>query len=203
MVRLAFTLIELIFAIVIIAISVLSLPMMTQVTSKGVEENIVQEAIFASEAILADSSSYFWDKSSIEDYATANKARVVNTGDCIAGSPNKRIGHISRDCLDNNMTVPFNGVDASSLEWASNVYNNSPILTGTASSGSYKNSYNMTVTVNNCKTGPCLQFGKEANNEDLKEIKVTLTNGGSADPRVVLRMYAANIGEPTIASRGF
>jgi len=42
-----FTLIELIFAIVIIAISVVSLPTMIQVTSSGVEKNIeTQEAIF-------------------------------------------------------------------------------------------------------------------------------------------------------------
>ncbi len=45
--RRAFTLIELIFAIVIIAISVISLPMMTQVTSSGVAGNLeTQEAIF-------------------------------------------------------------------------------------------------------------------------------------------------------------
>ena len=42
-----FTLIELIFAIVIIAISVMSLPTMTEVTSSGVAQNVeVQEAIF-------------------------------------------------------------------------------------------------------------------------------------------------------------
>ena len=44
--RFGFTMIELIFAIVIIAISVMSLPMMTQVTNKGLEESLVQEAIF-------------------------------------------------------------------------------------------------------------------------------------------------------------
>ena len=44
--RQAFTLIELIFAIVIIAISVVSLPMMTQATSSGVFSNLeTQEAI--------------------------------------------------------------------------------------------------------------------------------------------------------------
>ncbi|MEA2072664.1 MAG: prepilin-type N-terminal cleavage/methylation domain-containing protein [Campylobacterota bacterium] len=43
----AFTLIELIFAIVIIAISVISLPTMTDATSSGVAKNVeVQEAIF-------------------------------------------------------------------------------------------------------------------------------------------------------------
>ena len=45
--RLAFTMIELIFAIVIIAITVVSLPMMTQVTASGASDNLeAQEAIF-------------------------------------------------------------------------------------------------------------------------------------------------------------
>lgn len=45
--RTAFTLIELIFAIVIIAISVVSLPMLSQATSSGVGKNLeTQEAIF-------------------------------------------------------------------------------------------------------------------------------------------------------------
>jgi prepilin-type N-terminal cleavage/methylation domain-containing protein len=56
--RLAFTMIELIFAIVIIAISVMSLPMMTQVTSAGIERNLVQEAIFASVAEINLATTY-------------------------------------------------------------------------------------------------------------------------------------------------
>lgn len=46
-IRTAFTMIELLFAIVIIAFSVLAIPMISQVTSKGVESTIeAQEAIF-------------------------------------------------------------------------------------------------------------------------------------------------------------
>ncbi len=45
--RYAFSMIELIFAIVIIAVTMLSLPMMTDVTSKGSERNLESdEAIF-------------------------------------------------------------------------------------------------------------------------------------------------------------
>lgn len=46
-IRTAFTMIELLFAIVIIAFSVLAIPMISQVTSKGLESTIeAQEAIF-------------------------------------------------------------------------------------------------------------------------------------------------------------
>ncbi|WP_366755894.1 type II secretion system protein [Sulfurimonas sp.] len=54
----AFTLIELIFAIVIIGISVMSLPMLTQVTSSAIEKNLVQEAIFASVAEINLATTY-------------------------------------------------------------------------------------------------------------------------------------------------
>lgn len=201
MVRSAFTMIELIFAIVVISIAVVSLPMMTQATDKGIASNIVQEAIFATATITNASTSYYWDQSSLEDFAFANRAQVVNTGDCVAGPPNQRIGHINRECLVDNTTTPFNGVDPNSLEWASSVYNNTPILTGTAGKATYKNSYNMTVAVRNCKTaGTCTQFGNEAGNEDLKELEVSVTQEGSSEKLVVLKAYTANIGAPTIAS---
>jgi len=71
-VKRAFTLIELIFAIVIIAITVVSLPMMTQVISKGIEKNLLQEAIFAGAAVLNESVSAKWDENSVESPTDPN-----------------------------------------------------------------------------------------------------------------------------------
>ena len=130
----AFTLIELIFAIVIIAISVMSLPMMTQATSKGIEANIVQEVIFATGAILNESTTYYWDTQSMDDNETSLYSRVINMGTatdyCVGGIPNKRIGHINRQCLDdNNVTAPNTVGDSRSIEWAQNIYTNTEIIT--------------------------------------------------------------------------
>jgi len=193
----AFTLIELVFAIVVIAISVVSLPMLVQTTSKGIENNIVQEAIFATGAILNESTTYYWDKHSIDDNnASGGYARVINTGDCSATVPSKRVGHINRQCLDDNTTTPFAGVDNNALEWVGNVYNNLVILEGVGKGqATYKNSYSATATVTYCKTGPCVQFGLEANNPNLKQIEIKVTKTASADTLVVLRAYSANIGE--------
>ncbi len=67
----AFTLIELIFAIVIIAIAVVSLPTMVQVTSSGVAKNLeTQEAIF--KAIVLT-------KSAIGENSFANIDSVAQT----------------------------------------------------------------------------------------------------------------------------
>lgn len=203
MVRQAFTLIELIFAIVVIAISIVSLPMMTQSTLKGIDVNILQETIFATGAILNESTTYYWDMHSMDDALTTagGYSRVVNTGGCLgAAAPYKRIGHINRQCLDNNATVPNNVGDTTSIEWAANTYNNLEILTGNAARETYKNSYSATVTVTRCTAG-CVQFGLEANNPNLKELTIDVKRTDQAGTVVELHAYTANIGEVAIASK--
>ncbi len=203
----AFTLIELIFAIVIIAISVLSLPMMIQSSSKGIEANIVQEVIFATGSILNESTTYYWDSQSINDIATSSGySRVVNTGGCIGGGiPYKRIGHINRQCLDDNTTTPsYVAGDSNATEYAAVIYSPLDILTGVAAAATYKDSYSALITVTTCTTGNTFtQFGEEANNPNLKEIKIDATPTGSAETLVLLRSYVTNIGEVEPESRIF
>jgi len=81
----AFTFIELIFAIVIIAISVVSLPTMTSSLSRGIESNLVQEAIFAASTELNQAISSNWDERSLED-GNSSLGRVVDDGTCETNS---------------------------------------------------------------------------------------------------------------------
>lgn len=205
----AFTLIELIFAIVVIAISVMSLPMMIQTTSKGIESNIVQEAIFATGAILNESTTYYWDSHSMDDALTTSNgySRVVNTGGCLGGGvPYQRVGHINRQCLDDNTTTPNAIGNSTSIEWAEHIYNNIKILTATAGTATYKDEYSATVAVKSCSVaGTCVQFGDgtSASNNNLKEIDIDITPTGSAKVLVKLRAYVANIGEVAPESRIF
>ncbi len=204
----AFTLIELIFAIVIISISVMSLPMMTQVTSKGIEANIVQEVIFATGAILTESTTYYWDSHSMDDANTTSNgySRVINTGECLgSGVPYKRIGHVNRQCLDNNLTTPGHLLNVDSIEQAEQNYNNDLLLRGNAAAATYKGSYSATAIVNSCSAGGCVQFGDglATTNNNLKEIEIQVTPTGSADILVRLRAYVANIGEVEPESRIF
>ncbi|MEN4052760.1 hypothetical protein [Sulfurimonas sp. NWX79] len=200
--------IELIFAIVIIAISIVSLPMMIQTTTKGIENNIIQEAIFAAETILNESTTYYWDVNSAEDNSiSGGYSRVVNTGDCtIGGPPFKRVGHVNRQCLDNNSTVVNTVGDATSVEYASSIYSNRLVFeTGSAGTGSatYKNSYYATATVTQCiSPNSYIQFGQETNNSNLKETEIKITDS-SGNTVVVLRAYTANIGEVKPESRIF
>jgi len=201
--RYAFTLIELIFAIVIIAISVVSLPMMTRVTSEGLEANLVQEAIFAASATLSDATTYNWDENSTDDESLSEFSRVVNTGGCIAGAPNKRLGHIHRQCLNNNATLPYTlNAYNRSVDFAAHTASSIFIAGSTPSAASYKKTYDSTVTVTTCKAGETFtQFGLEADNPNLKEIEIKITPTGSADTLVLLRAYSANIGEVEVDSR--
>jgi len=204
LIRSAFTMIELIFAIVVIAIAVVSLPIMLQTTSRGIESNIIQEAIFASSSILNQATTLHWDKYSLADYSSANiDAKVINTGDCNA-TTHKRIGHIYRKCLDNNTLTLFDGGTYNAaldydqaIEEAAKFYNHTEIISGTNNAASYKNKYRASVDIKQCKTATsCVQFGLESPNPDLKEIEINVEDK-NGNTLVLLRAYSANIGEIT------
>jgi len=201
-VRVAFTMIELIFAIVIIGITVISLPMMTQATSKGIEDNLVQEAIFAASAELNLAVTAHWDENSIEPGSTDTLARVINTGLC-NNITKLRPGHISqplhRRCLDSSATpiASSNTGAVDALEDAAHGSKNIFTTTITDQAG-YKKKYNSVVTVT-----PSAIFDG-ANNQNMKKITVTIFDT-EIPPNIVtvLNTYSANIGEVDYYKRSY
>ncbi len=198
MVRSAFTLIELIFAIVVIGISVISLPMMTQVTTSSIEGNMVQEAIFAAATELNLAITANWDDHSIEAANPNSLARVIDDGTCSAiaalVAPRRKVGHIDqplhRRCLDDDQTV----VTYADADTSANVValdelektNSNAFTAETVLQAGYKNQYNVTIDV----TRPANFNG---NNVAIKEIEVTISD---ADGIVTsLKTYSANVGE--------
>ncbi|MDA3909293.1 MAG: prepilin-type N-terminal cleavage/methylation domain-containing protein [Sulfurimonas sp.] len=212
--RSAFTMIELIFAIVIIAVSVMSLPMMTQVTSSAIEGNLVQEAIFASVAEINMATTYVWDENSLIDDNESSTvdndlSSVLNlTANCngtgiFIGIVEilRKPGHINRRCIDNPLTARYANFDfIDSLEAAQHAF--SPIYIGTEAAG-YKKEYDSQLVVTNCDTGNCVDFGLDANNTDLKEITVTIREKDDATNKTItlIRTYSANIGEVAYANK--
>lgn len=179
----AFTMIELIFAIVIIAIVVVSMPMISQVSQKNVENNLAQEAIFAASSELMGATSAYWDQRSMED-ADANLtslARVINIGGDCNSSTRLRPGHIDqplhRRCLDNDAAT---GLGSSFLNLDNLVHGNKLIFTDSNDETGYKTTYysNMSVSSNN----------------NVKTITVTISD--STDTVTVLKAVSTNIGEP-------
>lgn len=193
--RLAFTFIELIFAILIISIAVMSLPVLSSVTSKGIEDNIVQEAIFAASTELNQAVSYKWDENSTEGSSTISRVIWTSATDCNLITK-RRPGHIlqekHRRCLDNNLTRPTHTSDADNDDLNDAAHSSASIyVTGSdaTTAKGYKADYNSTITVTKDAS-----FGTTANNPDIKKIRVRVFDS-QGNTVTKLDTYSANIGE--------
>jgi prepilin-type N-terminal cleavage/methylation domain-containing protein len=197
----AFTLIELIFAIVIIAITVVSLPMMNQAVSKGIDGNLVQEVIFAATTKLNEALSANWDENSIEP-DLSGYARVIDTdGNC--DTHRHRDGHINqslhRRCLDSSATGVSNSDtndDVDALEDMEVTDENIFIDNQSGSASGYKDVYTYTLNVT-----PSATFGGTTS-EDIKEVTIEIKNSHSKTI-VKLKTYSCNIGEVDYYSRNY
>jgi prepilin-type N-terminal cleavage/methylation domain-containing protein len=191
--RFAFTLIELIFAIVIIGISVISLPRMTQVTSSGIEGNLVQEAIFAASAQLNQAVAANWDERSLEDGGAFSLARVVDDGNCNNNSADPRYrlknGHIlqpmHRRCLDSNATGG-KGLSVTNVEALEDYAGTKTLVNAGATQSGYKYEYSTVIAV----TQNANFNGANAN---IKMIEASIFESGNL--LTSLRTYSANVGE--------
>ncbi len=196
--RSAFTLIELIFAIVIIAITVLTLPMMSRITAKGIENSIVQEAIFAAATELNEVTTLHWDANSINLAAPNSYAKVIDiNGQCDdnTSSPRYRLlpGQIEqplhRRCLDSNTTMPAD-TSSTTVETIENKAHDYRLifLNPTPNKEGYKDKYKSAVSIsNNAKFGG-------SNNANIKRIKVTI-HDSNRHVITSLVTYVTNIGE--------
>ena len=197
--RLAFTMIELIFAIVIISIAVVSLPMMTKITEKGVEEGILQEAIFAGSAELMGASAGYWDERSMDDIDVSYMSRVIKIlggiNDC-NDTTKLRPGHIAqplhRRCLhvspaladlDKTLDVNITSLDDAKHPLQGIFLNPDPDAKG------YKQAYKSVLTVTRAN--------------DIKTITVRVMNNAADRNITLLRMQSANIGEIDYYKRRF
>lgn len=209
--RLAFTMIELIFAIVIIAIAVISLPIMTQVTSEGMKKNLAQEGIFTAIAEIIMATTYTWDENSLLDtVSTSNDlSRVIptgTTGDCTNTTQTdysgvtivRRTGHVHRRCLNSLTATPYNilATDCNdSINHSEHNYNTTYEGSATTTSATgYKTAYQSKLHVERCDSGNCVDFN-DTNNINMKEITVTIRDSEDNSIVTKLRAYSANIGE--------
>ncbi len=77
----AFSLIEVVFAIVIVAISLMSVPMLLKQSSKANENSIIQESILAASTQMGNILSYAWDGASYDANNTILRVLDVTAGD--------------------------------------------------------------------------------------------------------------------------
>ncbi len=204
--HLAFTMIELIFAIVIIAFAVLSLPIINNVLSKNIEGSMTQEAIFAASAELNQVLTLYWDSNSMEDNATLSRVVWENNADC-STTTQRRPGHIDqplhRRCRDNNVSRPSIPLEASignvnprNLNDVNLTAHNIFIDTSKSASG-YKKIYNSDIDIIFASIDKDYTTGN-----NMKKITVTITDE-NGDVVTLLRTFSANIGEIDYHKRSY
>lgn len=219
--RKAFTMIELIFAIVVLAVVMLTIPMMIQANNKALEGNVAQEAIFLVSALLSETTTFIWDAASVDNSGGSILMTKIldtaGTGDS-AYDRNEtngtiRVGGISEDMHRRFFDINSSGAGVSPDGTAISVTLDSPSseLTGykldfnvsasryyvndtapTVSSGVATFDFNITAT-----TGPT--------NIKLTEVVIQApeNEGGTPVDIARLRAYTTNIGEIDYAKRRF
>ena len=183
--------IELIFAIVIIAISVMSLPMVTQVTNKGIENSLAQEAVFAASADLMGVTSAYWAERSLEDDQFGLSRVIDISADC-DDTTKLRPGHIAqpyhRRCVDSNSVADLNTTADANITSLDDMAITQDVFL-TADAASNKDRYTSTVTVT--RSG------------NVKAITVTINKKIGGDTVTSLKTQIANIGEVDMYKRTF
>lgn len=198
---LAFTLIEVLFAIMIMGISMVSIPVIMSSNAKGFDATIIQEAIFAASAELNQVLSFSWDENSMQNNSST-LTRVINPGDCNA-TTKLRPGHINqplhRRCLDNNATEPSalgNDGDLDDIDDINQAIKPMFLNDSTTSTG-YKHAYQSYFNISYANIGTIT-----AGAEDAKLVEIVVQNDNDENV-TVLRSYTLNIGEVDFHKRTY
>ena len=214
--REAFTMIELIFAIVIIAVVTLTIPMMIQVNNKTLEANTEQEAIFLISSVLSEATTLLWDQSSLGGTATSvSLSKILDTNATGAGEYER--WSISDDKKDGNSGLRQGGLlqDMHRHFFSAPLAPSQSVLTDLGSSFDsdavgaqlgLKNKYDIKVERYYIKDNPSgfnFTINDVNKTTNVKLIVVTVKNKDTKEDISVLRAYTCNIGEVDFARRKF
>jgi len=220
MVRHAFTMIELIFAIVIIALIVVGVPQIIAQNDKALMGDANSVGVFAQEAIFTAAGSaakiltHQWDSASLDLLEVDAYAKELNTTAAYAPITVSgvvvplRAGNIDEDShrrLHSAFTSPTN-------QWMEGIpalITASPFdIINVSGAGAYKCTWSATIDNDSgyVPDGTYPATGSATmSNSKVTVIKINSTGGacGNINNVVTLRIYAANIGEIDYAKRTF
>ena len=207
--RSAFTMIELIYAIVVIGVTVLTVPLMIQTNNQGLEESVHQEAVFLVSSVLSITTTLVWDNRSVVSTPGADNYVLAKMLDIQDGS--------NYDRLDINSTLRIGGLNQDMHRQFFD-YNGSyitPAQTGTvtldatidasaASQLGFKEIYNVRATRSYVDDtyGADLSTAVVGGQTNLKMTTLEIY-GENGDLISKLRAFTANIGEVDFARRDF
>lgn len=222
MMRSAMSMLELVFAIVIMGIAVMSLPLiLTQVQTNNAF-TMQQEAILAAKTKIGDILTHEWDNNSYD--TTAQRSFVLDTtnGDIAlrrVGTTNQRIGHINADYRRKlyDATVVLNarsasaiGADGGDLDDIDDFNGTTPVISnplegaGTLDYVFTALTLRPTITYandapTNSYNNPVLTFTFNPDNtSDITNIKTISVQVTGASQNITLRAFSCNVGESTL-----
>ncbi len=221
--RSGFSLVELVLAIIIIAISLMSIPMLIGESSKSNEYSLIQESVMAARTKLGNILTFDWDNNSTvkNSSGTISAVVVVETqGDIdlnkTSSTSNYRRGHVhdvQRRRFDiNNTRMAANiGTDANATINDIDDFNgtiSTVALTGgsgVAGDFDYLNSSELNISTRVYFVSDVADYNQTTINFDfnasnhiahttnLKMIELSVKSAYSSDP-FILRAFSANIG---------
>lgn len=213
------SMIELVFAIVIMGIAVMSLPLiLTQVQNNNAFA-MQQEAILAAKAKIGDILTYEWDDNSYS--ATAQRSYVLDTlngnGDLNrTGTTDQRVGHVNanyrrklfdtsialaaRSATDTNTTGGndvdrFNGQDTNISATLENAGKGLDYVFALTLKPIITYASDTATYSNNPLNNFVFDFANANAITNIKTISVQVTGG---DQNITLRAFTCNIGESTL-----
>lgn len=199
-IRAAFTLIELIFAIVVMSIVVLSMPMMSQIISSGIERNLVQEAVLVTSGDILKTISGKFDENSRTDSDNYEKMLYSSDAEVIAMDGNgSRAGNINI-IFDNNTTTrpALSGLDAGETAGVSeDDIDDYGIIDGDAvtlpgSAAGYKQDYKKSIIITQ-------ETFNNVGDANAKKVEVTFKNEGATVELVKMHTYTFNTGSVSVS----
>jgi prepilin-type N-terminal cleavage/methylation domain-containing protein len=215
----AFSLIEVVFAIIIVAISLMSVPMLLKQSSKSDEASIIQESVLASSTKMGNILSFPWDSAS---YDTTNKVLrvldVSNSGDSELArdttslNSNYRKGHIVADKRRRFFDSVTNPTASTTTMDNISYFHNKTATIGGSGAYDYKDSgitmaskvfyINDNTNYSNKNINFTVRTTPIVNSTNIKMIELTTTSpllGRS----FVLRTFSCNIGQSGLLERTY
>lgn len=212
MMRPAMSMIELVFAIVIMGIAVMTLPLvLTQVQNNNAFA-LQQEAILAAKAKIGNVLTYEWDERSYDPITLYSYVLNASNGDneLNATVGTQRVGHIDTDYRrkffpteTNASTIGSDANDAGSFDDVDDFNGISTLVAADPQTLDYVFDLNLTTSVNyvsdntNYAASTLNGFALNPNYggatpTNIKAISVTVSGG---DQNITLRAFTCNIGE--------
>jgi prepilin-type N-terminal cleavage/methylation domain-containing protein len=226
----AFTLIEMVMAIIVVAISLMTIPLFLTQSVKNSDFVTMQEALLASRTKMENILSYEWDKNSSRGTGVYRYIRVVDVknGDneldrnATTKDQNRRVGHIPEDSRrrfhDGNVTdktypdVAVNNSDPQSIT----DFHGAEVTLSSTASFDYVTDLNLTSFVyyikddaNYSKKVIDFSFDESSRMDVTNQSKSTnikmieLNTSVNRNNNFTLRAFSSNIGQSELLERSF